>query len=201
VLMMLEQAYEVPLGEVLWRSSNPGGVSGSKMRLRVEQGPGTDAENLALLMERELDAMITNLEGRYWSLFGPDILDHEVPLPAGVRPLNANPHDIADTYRRTRLYPITDVVVVRPELLAEQPGLPADLMRAFDEASALASDYRSGIEEHLAQLEIELLGEDPHAGGLTINARKNLAVFMDLLYRLGAIERQVPPEELFVPHA
>jgi len=141
--------------------------------------------------------MITNLEGRYWSLFGPDILDHEIPIPAGVRTLNGDPRLIADTYRRTGLYPITDVVVVRPELLAEQPELGKSLMRACDEANALAADYRSGIEEHLAQLEIALLGEDPHQCGLSANARKNLEVFMDLLHRLGAIDRPVPPEDLF----
>jgi len=53
------------------------------MGLRVEPGPATDDENLELLMRGEIDAMITNLEGRYWSLFGPDILDHDIALDSG----------------------------------------------------------------------------------------------------------------------
>jgi 4,5-dihydroxyphthalate decarboxylase len=197
VLMMLEQGYGIPLQEIAWRSGNPSVPPRDRMVLHVERGPATDHENLELLMRGELDAMISNLEGRYWSLFGPDILDHERSLPAGVRPLNGDPHVITDTYRRTGLYPITDVVVVRPELIEEYPELPQSLMRAFDEANVLARDYRSGIEEHLAQMEIALLGDDPHAAGLGANARKNLEVFMDLLFRLGGIDHPVPPEDLF----
>lgn len=197
VLMMLEQGYEVPLNEILWRSGNPSVSPIDRMGLRVERGPASDRENLELLMRGEIDAMLSNLEGRYWSLFGPDILDHEICPPMGIRTLNGDPQLIADTYRRTGLYPITDVVVVRPELLAEQPDLGGALRHAFDEANALARAYRSGIEEHLAQLEIALLGEDPHLYGLGANARRNLATFMDLLYRLGAIHRPVAPEDLF----
>src|SRR6266545_1079380 len=157
VLMMLEQGYEVPLHEIAWRSGNPSPTARDVMGLSVELGPATDRENLELLMRGEIDAMISNLEGRYWSLFGPDILDHETFLPKGVRPLNGDPQTIADTYRRTGLYPITDVVVVRPELLREDPEIAAALLRAFNEANALASAYRSGIEEHLARQEVELL--------------------------------------------
>jgi hypothetical protein len=126
------------------------------MGLNVERGPATDAENLDLLLRGQLDAVITNLEGRYWSLFGPDILNHVILLPAGLRPLVRDPNVIADTYRHTGLYPITDVAVVRPELLVDRPSLAGDVMRACDEANALAPDYRSGIEERLAQLELEL---------------------------------------------
>jgi 4,5-dihydroxyphthalate decarboxylase len=201
VLMMLEQGYGVPLPEILWRSGSPSVPPRDRIGLRVERGPATDRENIALLMQGEIDAMISNLEGRYWSLFGPDILDHEIPLPEGLRTLNGDPRRIADTYRRTGLYPITDVVVVRSALLAEYPKLPVALLHAFDEANALAPAYRSGIEEHLAQLEIDLLGEDPHLSELGANARKNLVVFMDLLYRLGAIDRPLPPEDLFVTAA
>jgi hypothetical protein len=167
------------------------------MGLRVERGPATDWENVGLLMRGEIDAFISNLEGRYWSLFGPDLLDHEISLPAGVRPLVADPTIIAGTYRRTGLYPITDVVVVRPDLLSEHPDLPTALMRAFSDANALASGYRSGIEDHLARLEIEMLGDDPHVCGLTDNAYRNLETFIDLLYRLGGLDRRLPPEELF----
>jgi 4,5-dihydroxyphthalate decarboxylase len=199
VLMMLEQGYGVPLDQIHWRTGSPESLAKSRMSLDYAGGPATDRENLELLMRGELDAVISNLEGRYWSLFGPDILDHESSLPAGVRPLVADPTVIAETYRRTGLYPITDVVVVRTELVDDQPDIVPALMRAFTEANALASDYRSGIEEHLAQMEIELLGEDPHIPGFGANARKNLDAFVDLLYRLGGIERPVPPDELFAP--
>ena len=75
--------------------------------------------------------------------------------------------------------------------------LPNVLMRAFTEANELASDYRSGIESHLAQMELELLGEDLHVPGLDANARKNVDTFIDFLYRLGAIEQPIAADELF----
>jgi 4,5-dihydroxyphthalate decarboxylase len=200
VLMMLEQGYGVPLDQIHWRTGSPRSLANCRMELDYAGGPATDRENLDLLLRGELDAVISNLEGRYWSLFGPDILDHEVSLPAGVRPLVADPTVIAETYRRTGLYPITDVVVVQPELLDAHPELVPALMQAFTVANALAVDYRSGIEQHLAQMEIALLGEDPHIPGFGDNARKNLAAFIDLLYRLGGIEQPIPPDDLFVSH-
>lgn len=199
VLMMLEQGYEIPLREIKWRVPNPEGRPPDRIGLDVGPGPATDRENLDLLEQGEVDAVISNLEGRYWSLFGPDILDHEASLPPGVRPLVADPSVIAETYRRTGLCPITDVVVVRPALLREHPELPTALMQAFSEANALASAYRSSIENQLARMEIELLGEDPHVHGLSANARKNIDTFIDFLYRLGALERPIPAEELFAP--
>ncbi len=95
--------------------------------------------------------MISNLEGRYWSLFGPDILDHEVPLPAGVRPLIADPHAIAETYRRTGLYPITDVVAlpIPPqrgqdrEWRSTRPGF--EMLRHSSSVSAISNFVSSRV--------------------------------------------------------
>jgi hypothetical protein len=106
---------------------------------------------------------------------------------------------IAETYRRTRLYPITDTGVVTPDLARIEPQLPARLVEAFSRANELAPSYRSAEEEAMARQEIELLGEDPHQYGLGENQRRNLAVLLDLFARLGALERCVEPEELFVP--
>jgi 4,5-dihydroxyphthalate decarboxylase len=199
VLLMLERGYGMPLHEIKWHMGNPANLPPSRMKLDVAPGAATDRENFDLLFEGRLDAVISNLEGRYWSLFGPDLLDHESGPPTGTRPLISDASIIAGVYRDTGLYPITDVVVMRPQLIEEHPELPSQLMGAFSEANALASDYRSAIEEHLARQEVELLGEDPHGYGLSDNARKNLDAFIDLLYRLGAIEQPMAPEELFVP--
>ena len=59
--------------------------------------------------------------------------------------------------------------------------------------------YVSNDHERLARRELELLGEDPHCYGLGENQRKNLAAFLDLLARMGALDRYLEPEELFVP--
>jgi hypothetical protein len=199
VLMMLEQGYGIPLKEIKWSMGNPATLPANRMGLDLSLGPRTDRENFELLFKGALDAVIVNLEARYWSLFGPDTLGHGSSQPPNTRPLITDPAVIADAYRRTGLYPITDVVVMQPELIREHSDLPSRLVHAFSEANALASDYRNQDEEELARREVELLGEDPHRYGLGENARKNLGSFIDILYRLGAIERTIAPDDLFVP--
>jgi hypothetical protein len=120
------------------------------------------------------------------------------PFP-DLRPLVSDPSLIAETYRRSGLYPITDVTVMKADLARDHADLPAKIVDAFSQANALASNYRSAEEQALAEREVALLGEDPHLYGMTPLARKNLAVLLDLFYRLGSIERQMEPEELFVP--
>jgi ABC-type nitrate/sulfonate/bicarbonate transport system substrate-binding protein len=102
-------------------------------------------------------------------------------------------------YRRTGLYPITDVMVVSPHLAQSQTQLLPKLVAAFAEANGLSSEHRDQEEQQLAQREIQLLGEDPHQYGLGENQRKNIGAFTDFLYRMGAMERSLAPEELFVP--
>jgi hypothetical protein len=125
-------------------------------------------------------------------------VDQEIAKYDELRPLIVDPDVIADTYRRTGLYPITDLVVTLPGLTERQPALPARLLRAFSEANALAPKYRDAEEERLAQREIELLGGDPHQYGLTPAARRSLAALIDLFHRLGAIDQAPSPEALFV---
>ena len=54
------------------------------------------------------------------------------------------------------------------------------------------------LKQEMAEREIRMLGEDPHQYGLTPTNRANLAALLDFFYRLGALERVLEPEELFV---
>lgn len=197
VLMMLEQAYGLDLRGIEWRMGD-GVLPVNRLGLNLGPGPATDAEVFELLVRGELDAVVVTGGPRYWSLFGGDKIDEEIRSHP-VRPLIADPATIADAYRRTALYPITDLAVVREGLGAADLDVPARLVEAFSRSNAVASRYRGADEEALAQREIELLGEDPHLYGLGANPRRNLAAFIDFLYRLGAIERFVEREALFVP--
>ena len=199
VMMLLEQGYGVALDQVRWRLGNPQGLPNNRMGLDLKPGVRTDEANFDLLVKGELDAVIVIRGPRYWSLFGLDQIDKTLANYPGIRPLITDPAVIADTYRRTGLYPITDMVVVTSDLVAQDPELPVRLVQAFSQANSLAHRYRSSSEEALAREEIQLLGEDPHRYGLEANQHHNLAVFIDFLYRLGAIERSLGPEELFVP--
>jgi hypothetical protein len=138
-------------------------------------------------------------EPRYWSLFGPDRIDRAIEKYPGLRPLITDPEVVADVYRRTKLYPISDLVTIKPDVAQRMPEAPRQLLQAFGQANGFAKDYRPPEEQQLAEREIALLGEDPHVFGLTPDARTNLAAFLDFLYRMGAIGKPVPPEELFEP--
>jgi len=197
VLMLLEQAYGVPLNQVHWRMGDPKSLPVDRMGLSRDSGPASDDAAVEWLLRGDLDAMITTTGPRYWSLFGGDKIDQLVAARPEIRPLIDDPAVIADAYRRTKLYPITDVVVVRPGLAAEHPELPARLVEAFSDANRLASSYRPVEETQLAQREIELLGEDPHQYRLGADERHNLEVWVDFLYRLGALERSFDTVELF----
>ena len=199
VMVVLEQAFGVRPVDIEWHSGDPNALVNNRMGLTVKRSPRAIGENLDRLLRGELDAVIVTTGPRYWSMFGRSNLDQVLEGRSGLRSLISEPEMIAATYKRTGLYPITDIGVVSADLARLHPGLPARLVEAFSQANDLASRYRSREEEALARREIELLGEDPHRYGLGENARRNLAALLDLLARLGALEHTIEPEELFVP--
>ncbi len=198
VLLMLEKAYGVALDEVRWQMGDPARLTDNRMGLHMTLGPETDAENFELLKRGDADAVVVTTGPRYYSMFGGDKKDDAIAAVGGLRPLITDPEIIADAYRRTGLCPITDTAVVGADLARKRPELAVELVTAFSEANALAPKYRDPDEEALAQREVELLGEDPHVYGLGDNQRRNLDAVLDLFYRMGAIDRPVEPDELFV---
>jgi hypothetical protein len=198
--MVLELAYGLDLGSVTWVMGDPGSLPENRMGLRMEPTTATsDEDQFAQLLKGEVDAVIVTTGPRYWSLFGPDRVDDALQKLPGLRRLIADPQTMADAYRRTRLYPISDLAVFKPVMAARYALAGPKLVRAFSEANALASDYRRPEEQQLAEREIGLLGDDPHQYGMAPDARRNLAAFLDFLYRLGAIKASLPPEELLDP--
>ena len=199
VLMMYELAYGLDLRSVTWAMGDPSSLPENRMGLKLEPGARDDEEEFQQLLAGELDAVMLTSDPRYWSLFGPDRIDQAVAKYQGLRPLMTDPEVVADAYRRTKLYPISDLVTIKSDVAQRMPEAPRQLMQAFSQANGFAKDYRPSEEQELAEREIALLGEDPHVYGLTPNARTNLAAFLDFLYRLGAIAKSLPPEELFEP--
>jgi 4,5-dihydroxyphthalate decarboxylase len=201
VMLVLEQGYGLDLTRVLWRCGAAADLSPNPMGLTLQSSARTDEENIALLRRGELDAAIVTGGPRYHSLYGGEKIDELLAANDDIRPLITDPDMIGDVYRRTGLYPITDIVVIKPELARQWPDLPGKLVRAFSEANALAPRYRGAAEQRMAEEEIRLLGEDPHRYGLGPNERQNLALYIDFMARMGCYERAVEPEELFVPSA
>ena len=197
VLMVLEQGYGLDLRSIEWHMGDPSSLPVNRMGLNLHPGPDDDDANYDLLLRGELDAVMQTTGPRYQSMFGGDYVDRDVAAHPGTRPLLNDPAVMAEVYRKSGLYPISDLVTITPSVVEQDPEVPAKLLDAFSQANARADNYRDEKEQGLARREIELLGEDPHVYGLNANARKNINAFVDFLYRMGAIERALPVEALF----
>lgn len=197
VKMMLARAYGIDLRSIHWYMGDPSSVPANPMNLDLHQGPSSDEEGFRMVLAGELDAVEVTTGSRHRSLFGGDVVDESLrPFP-NLRPLITDPGIMADAYRRTGLYPITDLVTVSPRVAAHTT-LARDLVDAFSRSNAMASRYRSAEEQQLAEREVAVLGDDPHQYGLGANQWANVAAFVDTLFKLGAIPRAPQLEELFV---
>jgi 4,5-dihydroxyphthalate decarboxylase len=199
VMMMLELAYEVPVTEIEWFMGDPASLPTNRMGLRLHRGPDSVEGTLDALRKGEADAIMVTLRPRHWSLFGPDIVHLTHADYSEMRPLVADPQDIAQQFRKTGLYPISDLMVVSAETAASHPQLPRQLVEIFAEANGLAPEYMDEEERALVDREVKLLGRDAHQYGFTADARHNLAAFLDYLYRMGSFDQRLEPEDLFIP--
>ncbi|MDX1484519.1 MAG: ABC transporter substrate-binding protein [Alphaproteobacteria bacterium] len=112
-----------------------------------------------------------------------------------------------DYYRRTGIFPIMHLVVIRREIYDAHPFVAASLYAAFEEAKALAMarlDNRSGtlpfmlpwIKAHVEALKREF-GDDPWPYGVEAN-RVTLEAFITYLVEQDMIAEAIPIEDLFV---
>lgn len=198
VLMVLEQAFDVPIAAIHWFMGDPRTLLENRLGLDLSPGPKTEEDCVTAVLRGELDAIMITTGPRYWSMFSGSGHRFSETHPE-LRTLGGEPESIAEVYRRTGLYVISDIVVLRPDLAVTRPDLAPRLVEGFSAANRQASNYRDVDEEQLARREIELLGEDPHQYGLTPNARHNIAAYIQFFYRLGAIPQPIEPEEIFIP--
>jgi len=112
-----------------------------------------------------------------------------------------------DYFRRTGIFPIMHLTGVRRTLAERHPWLPAAVLKAFEQAKAVATAKLGDtsatkvtlpfVEEQLKAAR-ELMGEDFWAYGLEPN-RKPLAAFLRHHHAQGLSPRLVAVEELFHP--
>lgn len=124
---------------------------------------------------------------------------------AEVKPLIDKPAEAeADWYRRTGVYPMSHILVLRDELVAQDPELPIDLFNTFNQAKArFLAQLDAGAEldasdKALAALR-PVVGPDPLPYGVAAN-RKTLQMVVEEAVRQGFTSRQFTVEELFAPN-
>jgi 4,5-dihydroxyphthalate decarboxylase len=110
-------------------------------------------------------------------------------------------------YRRTKIFPIMHLVVLRRDFYQRNPFVATSLFNAFNESKSLAYKrmrYLGALRYMLPWLPKELedidevFGGDPWPYGLEPN-RKTLEALVQYLVDQSMIEATVPVDELFVP--
>jgi 4,5-dihydroxyphthalate decarboxylase len=112
-----------------------------------------------------------------------------------------------DYYRRTRIFPIMHLVVIRRDVYERHPEVAASLYKAFDESKRLALGHMRylgalrymlpWLPDHLDEID-EVFGGDPWPYGIEPN-RPTLEALVQYLHEQGVIAAPVPLERLFAP--
>jgi 4,5-dihydroxyphthalate decarboxylase len=192
---IIEEEYGVAHREITWITE------------RAEDVPFTPPPNLKIEMiacEKSLDEMLA--AGELDAMISPNFPRPFLSGDPRVGRLFPDYKDLeVEYFRRTRIFPIMHVTVIRQEVLDENPWVAASLVRAFQSAKDIAYErvrnprvvplawFRSAWEE-----QEQVLGRDPWVYGLGDTNRKNLETAIRYTHDQGLISRLIPVNELFV---
>ncbi len=191
---LLQHEYGVDLARIEWVQAGvrePGRVE--KVELQLPPGvkirPAPDKTLAGMLASGEIDAAISARD------------------PGGPR-LFQDYRELEQAYfRKTRIFPIMHVMVLRREVYERERWVAMNLFKAFEEAKQ-ASQARIAeiglshvplpwIPEHARHWRA-LAGEDFWPYGIEAN-RPTLEAFVQYAYEQGVAVRRVKPEEMFAP--
>jgi 4,5-dihydroxyphthalate decarboxylase len=108
-------------------------------------------------------------------------------------------------FRKTGIFPIMHVIVIRTELLERHPWLAMNLYKAFDEAKRRSVERMADITASHAPMAWlgpyvdrmhKLFGDDIWPYGVEKN-RTTLEAFLQFGFEQGVCHRKLAPEELF----
>ena len=191
---MLQHEYGVDLARIRWFQAGvreAGRVEKVELKLpagvKIEACP--DRTLGEMLANGELDAVISARD------------------PGGTR-LFENYHELEEAYfRKTRIYPIMHVVVMRRETYERQRWVAMNLLKAFEEAKrrSLEQLVEIGLShvplpwlaEHARRWQA-LAGEDFWPYGIEPN-RPTLEAFLQYAHEQGVTRRRLQAEEIFAP--
>ncbi|HWF38931.1 MAG TPA: ABC transporter substrate-binding protein [Candidatus Acidoferrales bacterium] len=192
---ILEEFYGVPYQSMTWVTERPEDIEFTPPPgLKIEMIP-PDKSLDDMLAAGELDAMISP--------------SFPKPLLRGdnrVARLFQNYKEVeVEYFRRTGIFPIMHVNVIRQEIVDQHPWVAASLVQAFDKAKQLA--YQRVRNPRVVPLawfsaaweeQNEILGRDPWTYGLGAANRKNLATAIRYTHQQGLISRAPSVDELFL---
>lgn len=184
---ILHNEYGVDLNKVTWvtyEGSHVAEFQDPKNCVRAPEGKKMDE----MLVAGEIDAAI-----------GAGAVDSPQ-----VKPLFAGASEIeAAWFRKTGIYPVNHIVVVKSELASAQPWVLAELFNAFKSAKELylerlAADGPSTADDKLKLRLKEIVGGDPLPYGVAQN-RKGIEALARYAYQQKMIPKEYRIEDLFDP--
>jgi 4,5-dihydroxyphthalate decarboxylase len=191
---LLQHEFNLPPSEIHWVADGSEDVPGwsPPSWLRIERAPaGRKMQDL--LKAGELDAQILSDSGADASTINKI-----------VRRLWPNYREVeTDYYRRTGIFPIRHLVVVKNEVLERDGEVASQLVRAFEDAKQQAYKYwadhrRSSLAWFGAEQEEEraLLGPDPWPYSVEKN-RVVLETLLDYAFEQRLTDRRLEINEIF----
>ena len=191
---LLQHEFNLPPSEIQWVADGSEDVPGwsPPSWLRIERAPaGRKMQDL--LKAGELDAQILSDSGTDASTINKI-----------VRRLWPNYREVeVDYYRRTGIFPIRHLVVLKDEVLEHDGEVAAQLVRAFEDAKQQAYKYwadhrRSSLAWFGAEQEEEraLLGPDPWPYSVEKN-RVVIETVLDYAFEQRLTERRLDINEIF----
>ena len=164
--------------------------------IRTRTMPPTESLD-SLLARGEIDAVIASRPPRSFAR-GADSVARLFP--------DYQPVEVA-YYRRTGIFPIMHMVVLKREVYERAPWIAQSLYKAFVQAKAAGAERLREIgpsfaglpwlQKHLEETDA-LLGTDPYPYGLQPN-RAVLATFLQYSREQGLLDRTIAVEDLFAP--
>jgi 4,5-dihydroxyphthalate decarboxylase len=164
-----------------------------KVPLRLPPGlkltPAPDRSLADMLAKGDLDAVISARD------------------PGGERLFADYPAEELAYYRKTRIFPIMHVVVLRRDVYERDRWIAMNLLQAFEEAKNLSLARAAEISASAVPLPWvadharrwrEAAGADPWPYGVEPN-RPTLEAFLQYAHEQGVCARRLAPEELFAP--
>lgn len=183
---ILQSEYGVDLKRITWAATGEEHVAEYKPAFNVNYSHR--GRNIAeLLLSREMDAAVGDLR--------TDSQD--------IQPLIPDAQNAGFAYfRKTGVYPINHVVVIKSSVLEAEPWVAEELFTAFKAAkNAYLTHLQAGkdlspADENLVSVS-RVVGSDPFPFGIEPN-RKTLETMIQFAVDQEVIPKAVSPEELFV---
>ena len=193
---LLQHEFDLPPSEIHWVADSTDDIPGwaPPAWLRIERAPaGRKMQDL--LKRGELDAQILSDSG-----------SDATAINKVVRRLWPNYREVEiDYYRRTGIFPIRHLIVVKDDVLRRDDEIGARLVQIFEDSKQQGYRYwadhrRSSLAWFGAEQEEEraLLGADPWPYTIEGN-RTALETLLDYAFEQRLTERRLEIEELFTP--